>query len=144
MERFQLIEPDWHNNPRSGYVLRKFNPEEGDLTGAIQHTDPWIIFRLAEIYMNYAEAEFELGNEAVAREYINKVRARANMPGLPDSVTGETLRTRLYNERRVEFAFEESPCRTQVHGADVSSPNRNQRNPQEQRYFASDCNLEIM
>lgn len=95
------------NNPRSGYVLRKFNPEEGDLTGAIQHTEPWIIFRTAEIYLNYAEAEFELGNEAVAREYINKVRARANMPGLPDSVTGETLRTRLYNERRVEFAFEE-------------------------------------
>ena len=29
------------------------------------------------------------------------------MPGLPDSVTGENLRTRLYNERRVEFAFEE-------------------------------------
>lgn len=95
------------DNPRTSYVLRKFNPEEGEISWQVEYTQPWIIFRVAEMYLNYAEAEFELGNEAVAREYINKVRARVNMPGLPDSVTGENLRTRLYNERRIEFAFEE-------------------------------------
>lgn len=95
------------DNPRTSYVLRKFNPEEGEISWQVEYTQPWIIFRVAEMYLNYAEAEFELGNEAVAREYINKVRARVNMPGLPDSVTGEKLRTRLYNERRIEFAFEE-------------------------------------
>ena len=95
------------DNPRTSYVLRKFNPEEGEISWQVEYTQPWIIFRVAEMYLNYAEAEFELGNEAVAREYINKVRARVNMPGLPDSVTGENLRTRLYNERRIELAFEE-------------------------------------
>lgn len=95
------------DNPRTSYVLRKFNPEEGEISWQVEYTQPWIIFRVAEMYLNYAEAEFELGEEAIAREYVNKVRARVNMPGLPDSVTGETLRTRLYNERRVEFAFEE-------------------------------------
>jgi hypothetical protein len=70
-------------------------------------TIPWIIFRLGEIYLNYAEAEFELGDEATCREYINKVRARAGIPDLPSTVTGETLRQRLYNERRIELAFEE-------------------------------------
>lgn len=95
------------DNPRSGYVLRKFNPEQGELSWQVEYTQPWIIFRLAEIYLNYAEAEFELGEESIAREYINKVRARVNMPGLPDTISGENLRARIYNERRVELAFEE-------------------------------------
>ena len=95
------------DNPRTGYVLRKFNPEEGELSWQVEYTQPWIIFRLAEIYLNYAEAEFELGEEDVAREYVNKVRARVNMPGLPASVKGEALRARIRNERRIEFAFEE-------------------------------------
>ncbi len=64
------------------------------------------IFRLAEIYLNYAEAKFELGDEAKCREYINKVRARVGMPDIPATVTGEALRERLYNERRIELAFE--------------------------------------
>jgi fibrillarin-like rRNA methylase len=29
------------------------------------------------------------------------------MPALPETVTGENLRQRLYNERRIELAFEE-------------------------------------
>jgi hypothetical protein len=49
---------------------------------------------------------FELGNEDVCREYMNKIRARAQMPDIPDTVTGEELRARLYNERRIELAFE--------------------------------------
>lgn len=95
------------DNPTSNYVMRKFMPEDGELSWQATYTQPWIHFRLAEIYLNYAEAEFELGHEDVSREYINKVRARAGMPALDASVTGETLRTRLYNEHRVEFAFEE-------------------------------------
>ena len=72
------------------------------------YDQPWPFFRLAEIYMNYAEAKFELGDEATAREYINKVRARpsVDMPPIPNTVTGEALRQRLYNERRIESAFE--------------------------------------
>jgi hypothetical protein len=61
---------------------------------------------LAEIYLNYAEAKFELGDYATCRTYISKVRARAGMPAIPASVTGEALRARLYNERRIELAFE--------------------------------------
>jgi hypothetical protein len=96
------------DNPRSNYILRKFMPEEGvELSWQAAYTNPWIIFRLGEIYLNYAEAMFELGDEATCREYISKVRARVGMPAIPNSVTGEELRDRLYNERRVEFAFEE-------------------------------------
>lgn len=96
------------DNPQSNLQLRKFMPPEGvPLNWQEKYVMPWIYFRLAEIYLNFAEAAFELGKEDECREYVNKIRARVGMPGLPASVTGETLRTRLYNERRIELVFEE-------------------------------------
>lgn len=100
-----------HNpdNTASSYALRKFMPPDGmPASRSIQNYNPWPIYRLAEIYLNYAEAQLELGNEAVARQYISMVRARpsVNLPAIPDSVTGEALRKRLINERRIELAFE--------------------------------------
>jgi starch-binding outer membrane protein, SusD/RagB family len=94
------------DNPRSSYWIRKFMPENQRISFDERYTIPWPFFRLAEIYLNYAEAKFELGDEAKCREYINKVRARVGMPGIPNTVTGEALRQRLYNERRIELAFE--------------------------------------
>jgi hypothetical protein len=81
-------------------------PESQPISFAERYTIPWPHFRLAEIYLNYAEAKFELGDEATCRQFINKVRARAGLPDIPASVTGEALRQRLYNERRIELAFE--------------------------------------
>lgn len=96
------------DNPMTNYVLRKFMPDENTpLSWQMTYTIPWIFFRVGEIYLNYAEAEFELGHEDVCRKYINKIRQRVDMPDIPETVTGEELRTRLYNERRVELAFEE-------------------------------------
>lgn len=96
------------DNPRSNYVLKKFMPDEDmEISWQTTYTIPWIYFRLAEIYLNYAEAEFELGHEDVCRDYLKLVRARAGMPEIPDAVTGEELRARLYNERRIEMAFED-------------------------------------
>jgi len=95
------------DNPTSNYVFKKFFPDaDVPLSFQNQYTNPWPFFRLAEIYLNYAEAKFELGDEATCRQYINLVRARVGMPGLPATVTGEALRTRLYNERRIELAME--------------------------------------
>jgi len=96
------------DNPRSSYWMKKFMPEAQPISFNERYTTPWPHFRLAEIYLNYAEAMFELGNEAVARTFINKVRKRSsvNLPDIPATVTGEALRQRLYNERRIELAFE--------------------------------------
>jgi starch-binding outer membrane protein, SusD/RagB family len=100
-----------HNpdNTASAMALRKFMPQDGVLIGRqFSYTNPWPIFRLAGIYLNYAEAQLALGNEAVAREYISMVRARpsVDLPPIPADVTGEALRKRLINERRIELAFE--------------------------------------
>lgn len=96
------------DNPQSNYQVRKFMPDDDiPLNWQYKYTNPWIHFRLGEIYLNLAEAAFELGKEDECREYVNKIRARVGMPGLAASITGEELRTRLYNERRIELVFEE-------------------------------------
>lgn len=100
------------DNPRCNYTIRKFMPrleDEPELSWDVYFTSPFHFFRFGEIYLNYAEAMFELGYEDVCREYINKIRERptVEMPPIPETVTGEELRARLYNERWVELAFEE-------------------------------------
>ncbi|MBQ6762589.1 MAG: RagB/SusD family nutrient uptake outer membrane protein [Bacteroidales bacterium] len=65
---------------------------------------PW--FRLAEMYLNYAECAYMLGREDICREYINKIRQRPDvmMPEVTES--GSDLWDRLVNERRVELYAE--------------------------------------
>lgn len=94
------------DNPRGGYILKKFMPDDGPINWQTFYTIPWPHFRLAELYLNYAEAMLELGKEDSCRFFISKVRARVGMPAIPASVTGAALRQRLYNERRIELAFE--------------------------------------
>ena len=103
---------DSWNASKSGYTMRKFMDES--ITTINNNTiskQPWIYIRLAEMYLNYAEAMFELGDEVAAREYINEIRkrARAGDPNvLPDIVaTGEALREKIRHERRIELAFED-------------------------------------
>jgi hypothetical protein len=92
---------------RPGYYLRKFMDESitDPLDTRIGNT-PWTFFRYAEILLNYAEAKHFLGDDATAREYINKVRSRQGV-GMPDvTESGTALFDRIINERRIELAFE--------------------------------------
>ena len=91
----------------TGYFVKKFLKEDvvhGDYDtkkGSPQHN---IIFRLAELYLNYAETQIELGNDEEARKYINMVRARSTMPAIADA--GAALKERYRNERKVELFME--------------------------------------
>jgi hypothetical protein len=93
----------WNYAPTS-YTMRKFMDESLDFNSGIG-SQPYIFFRLAEIYLNYAEAEFHLGNESVAREYINIIRSRVNMPDITTS--GTQLLEDIRHERRIELCFED-------------------------------------
>ncbi|MFQ3213235.1 MAG: hypothetical protein ACI9XJ_000545 [Marivirga sp.] len=68
-----------------------------------------MIFRLGEIYLNAAEAAFELGQEGIARNYIEPIRARAGLTQNVrlDTYAGAALRDRIRNERKIELAFED-------------------------------------
>jgi hypothetical protein len=91
---------------RTGYYLRKWVDY-----ASVNNSNKdgyWRYFRFAETLLNYAEAEFYAnGVTTNALEAINEVRARAGLPNLDPSITGNEFELRLRNERRVEFAFEE-------------------------------------
>ncbi len=102
--------PTNKRNTVTGYYLRKFiNADSGADNG---NKDGYLRqFRLAELYLNFAEAAFmAYGPDTevdgmTAREAVNTVRARVGLPGITES--GEEFLLRLKNERRVELAFEE-------------------------------------
>lgn len=89
----------------TGFYLRKYvSDKPGASTRGIRSENWWIYFRLGEIYLNAAEAAFELGMEAEALEYINRIRERAGFGS--NSLTNLTF-DQIRNERRVELAFED-------------------------------------
>jgi len=61
--------------------------------------------RLGEIYLILAEAANELGNTAEALQALNTVRNRAKLPDFTSTNQGE-IRNKIWNERRLELAFE--------------------------------------
>lgn len=101
--------PDKNNASRTGYYLLKYVDPELKLLQGQSAIHSWIIIRLGEIYLNYAEAM----NEAYgpdgkgiygksAREAVNEVRGRVGMPEvLADSK--EEMREKIRHERRVEL-----------------------------------------
>lgn len=94
---------EYWNATQTGYYLKKFlNPDFDTDQDDVVDTTPWIFFRLAEIYLNYAECQIELGNTQEALKYINLVRQRAGLP----AATGANLRAEYEYERRVELMFE--------------------------------------
>lgn len=67
----------------------------------------WIIFRMAEIYLNYAEALNEYsGPTAEVYGHVNTIRGRSGLPGLETGLSKEEMRERIKHERRIELAFE--------------------------------------
>ena len=94
------------NGSFTGYYFRKFiDPDPGLRDNTMRQTVPWPYFRYTEAIFNYAEALIELGDDGGARTWLNKVRFRAGMPPITES--GDALRQRYRNERRIEMALEE-------------------------------------
>ena len=73
------------------------------------------LMRMAELYLSYAEADFEYSGSlgAAAMEYLDKVRSRAGLIGFEEAwnkaggiPTGDALRKVLHRERSIEFLNE--------------------------------------
>lgn len=103
----------------TGYLNKKFT-HPGFANGLVKY--PFPVFRLAELYLNYAEALVEVGGEgnlATARSYINKVRNRAGIPSIEEAwqqyakdeyknepYTQDGMRNIVRRERQVELYLE--------------------------------------
>lgn len=68
---------------------------------------PYIYFRLAELYLNRAEAYAKLGNITAAKENLKVIHTRAGLPAAEiDNLTAQNVLTAVMKERRIELAFE--------------------------------------
>jgi len=67
------------NNCWTGAFIRKYINTDMAVSDASLYNSgtPWIVFRLGEIYLNMAEASYELGNKTEAFDYIQTIRTRA-------------------------------------------------------------------
>lgn len=92
------------HSSKTGYNIRKFQDESLDKTNGISPDRPYILYRVAEMYLNYAEALAEQDKDALASTFLSKVSVRAKQPAI--NLTGDALKEAIRRERRVELCFE--------------------------------------
>lgn len=98
----------------TGYYQRKtIYDSNTKVTTSFNVTDP--IMRVAELYLNYAEAAAQgyggengiaPGATLSATQAVNLVRTRVGMPNLPTGLNPDVFMKRLKNERIIELCFE--------------------------------------
>jgi hypothetical protein len=95
------------NGSWTGYYFRKFtDPDPNLIENTQRQYIPWGFLKYTEMMFNYAEACIELGLDAEAKTWLNKIRFRAAMPAVTESGLA-ALRQRLRSEKRIEMAYEE-------------------------------------
>lgn len=88
-------------NCKGGVWLRKYIPRNAT-TGNFVMND--IIFRVNELYLNYAEALNEAsGPVQEAYDAVNAIRTRSGMPNLAKGLTKDQFRQRVRNEIAIEM-----------------------------------------
>lgn len=103
---------------KTGYLVRKLWPIGIHKNNNQQFFANSIFYRLAEAYLNYAEAANEAygpngsapGAGLTAVQAINSIRSRVGMPDVLNEYTTskEAFRPRIRNERNIELCFESS------------------------------------
>lgn len=93
--------------PRSGYVrIKGVSPSYNQKAGATVQI-PWLLFRYAEVLLNYVEAlnEYSPGHSDILK-YLNMIRERAGMPAISSGKSQAEMRELIRHERRVELCGE--------------------------------------
>ena len=104
-----------YDSPQAGYLIRKKVSPDVHVMNNTYVYRPGILYRLGEVYLNYAEAlnECDPGNPDVLI-YLNKIRERAGVPMYNDgndritvnASDKEVMRELIRKERRVELCIE--------------------------------------
>lgn len=93
------------NASKTRYCVRKMVNEAHDWNVQDYDATQWAVFRLSEIYLNYAEACAALGEEGEALTYLNKIRVeKGGLQGV--NLSGTALMDKIRHERRIELCFE--------------------------------------
>ncbi|MDP3452539.1 MAG: RagB/SusD family nutrient uptake outer membrane protein [Bacteroidales bacterium] len=97
-------DPSPSGRSTTGYYLRKLVDETHIDLNSQASTQTWVAIRLAEVYINRAEAAYMLNNAAVANSDIRRVRERVGLPYSDRS--GADLFAAIRQERKIELAYE--------------------------------------
>lgn len=97
-------DPNPSGRSTTGYYLRKLVDESHIDLNSQNSTQPWISIRLAEVYLNRAEAAFRLNNPGQANSDLRTVRERVGLPYSDKS--GDDLFEAIRQERKIELAYE--------------------------------------
>jgi hypothetical protein len=97
-------QPYTYGHTTTGYFLRKLMDEQLIDVKGKPSTQTWVEIRYAEVLLNKAEAAFHLNKPGEARDAMNEVRERVNLP--PKSSSGEQWFSEYRKERQVELAYE--------------------------------------
>lgn len=101
----------------TGYYLKKYC-NAGTIiatTGSSSAYHIWMIFRLGEFYLDYAEAALNYAGDGYtvptglsmsAAQAINRIRKRAGQPDIATGLSFSEFEKKYENERFVELAFE--------------------------------------
>lgn len=107
--------------PMTGYLCRKFTHyEDSWQPGGRTRAKYFVMYRMAEVYLNYVEAMNELDKSytingvTVSRDVnemkrcFNLIRYRAGLPGITDADVADVARMRelILRERQIEMAWE--------------------------------------
>lgn len=88
-------------NCKGGVWLRKYIPRNATTSNFVMND---LIFRVNELYLNYAEALNEAQGPVVeAYNAINAIRNRSGMPNLPLGLSKDQFRLRIRNEIAIEM-----------------------------------------
>ena len=101
---------DGENNAWGAAYVRKYinplmTPAECKDYGS---STPWIVFRLGEIYLNTAEALYELGKRSEAFDYIEKLRIRAGCKVARPAIDASTSNIGSINKANYPYQIEKS------------------------------------
>ena len=111
----ELLDQSYLGITRTGYYEKKRLGEASSKSNSnVKYSDP--LFRLAELYLNYAEAANEAygpntpapGATLSAVQAVNVIRARVTQVDVLAAYTGSTaaFRPRVKNERNIELSWE--------------------------------------
>ncbi|SIQ61605.1 SusD family protein [Chryseobacterium sp. RU37D] len=95
---------DYDIEKRNGYP--KFFVLKCSLQEGVPQLWSPLVVRLAEMYLNRAEAYAKKGNTTSALADVNVIRTRAGIPTYTSVPAGQTLLNVVLDERRLELAFE--------------------------------------
>lgn len=91
----------------TGYLMHKTIPYALNTSSNYSMYPNGIIFRVGELYLNYAEALNECdGPTQEVYDAIKVIRDRAGMPNFPAGLSKDEMRERIKNERAIELCFE--------------------------------------